>query len=338
MKERNASIDIFRLICAVMVVSIHTGPLAEFGHNWQYVAAQVLPRIGVPFFFCTCGYYYIGSLLKGKYKFWQTMKRLLLTYGLWSILYYIPDVKNVLNGNASISGFLINCLRQFVIYGSREHFWFFPAVFFSIILTTIFAQIGKLPWLAGTSIVAYILGLLGCSYYGIGNEIPLITSLINFSKYDLIRRIVLMGFPFFMMGYFLQRVDLSKITNRMIGILEGVFAVGFLLEIVLVNKLQIQVNIYITVFLYLLLFNTMLFLLKNPYGQYGKTAGVARDMANFMYYSHPMFMLGINKVMSFLAGRSATGTEMFLLAVVSTGSIGYLLHKADNKYLNKLFK
>ena len=124
----------------------------------------------------------------------------------------------------------------------------------------------------------------------------------------------------------------------MIGILEGVFAVGFLLVIVLVNKLQIQVNIYITVFLYLLLFNTMLFLLKNPYGQYGKTAGVARDMANFMYYSHPMFMLGINKVMSFLAGRSATGTEMFLLAVVSTGSIGYLLHKADNKYLNKLFK
>lgn len=37
MRERNASIDIFRIICALMVVSIHTGPLSEFGHNWWYV-------------------------------------------------------------------------------------------------------------------------------------------------------------------------------------------------------------------------------------------------------------------------------------------------------------
>ena len=338
MKERNASIDIFRLICAIMVVSIHTGPLVEFGDNWHYVAAQVLPRIGVPFFFCTCGYYYIGSLLKGQYKFWQTMKRLLITYGLWSIIYYMPDVKNVLNGSASLSGFFINCLRQFVIYGSREHFWFFPAIFFSITAATLFAKIGKLSWLAGASVVAYILGLLGCSYYGIGNQIPFITLLINSSRYDLIRRIVLMGFPFFMVGYFLQKVNLSRISNRGIGILEGIFTAGFLLEIILVNKLQIQVNIYITVFLYLLLFNTMLLLLKNPCGQYGKIASVTRDMANFMYYSHPLFMLGINKMMSYLIGRNATGTEMFLLTVVSTGSIGYLLHKADNKYLNKLFK
>ena len=214
MKERNASIDIFRLICALMVVSIHTAPLSELGENWRYLTVQILPRIGVPFFFCTMGYYYIGFLLKGKCKFWQTMKRLLIIYGLWSIIYYIPDIKQVLNGNVSLVGFLINCVRQFVIHGSREHFWFFPAVFFSIILSTLFAKIGKLSWLARISIVAYILGLLGCSYYGIGNQIPVISVFVNSSQYDLIRRIVLMGFPFFMMGYFLQKVELKKVTNK----------------------------------------------------------------------------------------------------------------------------
>lgn len=338
MKERNASIDIFRIICAIMVVSIHTGPLSELGYNWWYLTVQVIPRIGVPFFFCTMGYYYIGSLLKGKYRFWETMKRLLVTYGIWSIIYYMSDIKQVLNGSVSLGGFLINCFRQFLIYGSREHFWFFPAAFFSIIVATVFMKMGKLHWLAGLSVVAYVLGLLGCSYYGIGNQIPVISAFINFSQYDLIRRIVLMGMPFFMMGYFLQQVNLDKIKNEICIVLEVIYLVGFLAEIVFVNRAQIQVNVYLTMFLYLLLFNTMLLLLKNPYEQYGESASITRDLSNFMYYSHPLFMIWINAIMTFLVGRNATGTELFLLAVISTGSIGYLLHRVNNKCLNKLFK
>lgn len=338
MKERNASIDIFRIICAIMVVSIHTGPLAEWGHNWWYLTVQVIPRIGVPFFFCTCGYFYVGSLLTGNYKFWKTMKRLLITYGIWSVIYYIQDVKYVLDGSASLGGFLVNCLRQFLLYGSREHFWFFPAVIFSVIASTIFAKIGKLHWLAGCSVIAYILGLLGCSYYGIGDQIPIISVFINSSQYDLIRRIVLMGMPFFMMGYFLQKLDLNRIKNKICIVLEGVYLIGFLVEIAFVNKMQIQVNVYLTIFLYLLLFNTMLLLLKNPCGQYGKMASITRDLSNFMYYSHPLFMIWINMIMSFLIGRNATETELFLLTLISTGSIGYLLHCMDNKYLNRLFK
>lgn len=321
-----------------MVVSVHTGPLSELGHNWWYFTVQILPRIGVPFFFCIIGYYYIGSLLGGQCRFGKTMKRLLITYGLWSIIYYIPDTKSVLNGSVSLGGFFTNCLRHFLIYGSREHFWFFPAVFFSIIVVTLFAKIGRLHWLGSLSMIAYALGLLGCSYYEIGNQIPLVSWFINFSQYDLIRRIVLMGFPFFMMGYFLQRMDLGKIENRTCIILEGLFLIGFLAEIFFVNKIQVQKNVYITIFLYLLLFNTILLLLKNPCGRYGKIANVTRDLSNFMYYSHPLFMIWITSVMNYSVGRDATGTELFLLTVVITGSIGYLLHKMDNQYFNLLYK
>lgn len=338
MKERNASIDIFRIIGALVVISAHTSPLSELGHNWWYFSVQILPRIGVPFFFCILGYYYIGSLLNEEAKFWKTMKRLLCTYGIWSVIYYMPDVKQVLNDRGAWGGFLINCIRHFLIYGSREHFWFFPAVFFSIIMATLFAKVGKLFWLANLSLVAYILGLMGCSYYGIGERIPIIAALINFSQYDLIRRIVLMGMPFFMMGYFLQRVDLYKIKIKTCVILEGIFLIGFLAEILFVNQMQIQKNVYITVFLYVLLFNTVLFLLKNPCGQCGKIASIIRDLSNFMYYSHPLFMIWINRIMNYCIGRNATGTELFLLTVISTGSVGYLLHRMDNKYLNVLYK
>ena len=338
MKERNASIDMFRFICALMVVSIHTAPLSELGQPWGYIMVQILPRIGVPFFFCTMGYYYIGSLLKKQDKFLQTMKRLLITYGLWSIIYYIPDGKQVLDGSVSLRGFLVNCLRQFLVYGSREHFWFFPAVFFAVIVSTLFAKAGKLSWLAWMSIAAYVLGLLGCSYYGIGNQIPLIASFINSSQYDLIRRIVLMGFPFFMLGYFLQKTDLKKTENKKCMILHGIFQAAFLMEIIVVNKVQIQKNVYITVVLYPLLFYTMLLLLKNPCEKYRKAAVVTRDLANFIYYSHPWFIMGIRFWMNYCAGRNVRETELFLMTIVSAGSIGYLLHKVNNKYLNKLFK
>lgn len=338
MKGRNASIDIFRIICALMVVAIHTGPLLELGYNWWYFAVQIMPRIAVPFFFCVFGYYYIGSLLKGDFKLGKTMKRLLFTYGLWSIIYYSMDLKNIINGSVSLSGFLANCLRQFLIYGSREHFWFFPALFFSIITATIFAKFGKLSYLAGISIIVYILGLLGCSYYGIGNSLPLITVFVNYSQYDLIRRIVLMALPFFMMGYYLQKINLEKIKNKTCIVKEVIYAAGFLAEIIMVNRMEIQKNIYLTIFLYLLLFNTMVLLLKNPCEQYGKAASVTRDLSNFMYYSHPLFMIWINLGFSCLIGRNATGTELFILTVILSGGIGYVLHKMNHKYLNKLFK
>ena len=338
MKERNSSVDIFRIIAALMVVSIHTGPLSEFGYNWWYTTAQILPRLGVPFFFCTMGYYYIGALLKGQYKCWNTMKRLLITYGLWSMIYYLQDIGQVIEGSISVSAFIVNCFKQFILYGSREHFWFFPAVFFSIVTATVFAQVKRLAWLAGGSLIAYMLGLLGCSYYGVGNRIPLVSYFINLPQYDWIRRMVLMGLPFFMMGYYLQRVELQKIRTRIYIILEIIFSIVFLTEIILVNKLQVQVNVYITIALYPLLFNTMLLLLKNSGTQYRRIAAITRDISNFMYYAHPLVILWVSDFFVKIVERNASGTELFLPTVGITILAGYLLHKLDNKYLNYLYK
>ena len=64
--QRNCSIDFFRLVCAVMVVSIHTHPLSGINDSLTFFINNVFPRIAVPFFFCTSGYYYIRALKAGK--------------------------------------------------------------------------------------------------------------------------------------------------------------------------------------------------------------------------------------------------------------------------------
>lgn len=78
-EERNSSIDIFRYICAIMVIAIHTHPFMEISEKCGYVFTQITPRIAVPFF-AAAGYFYIQKLEKNEKPFWMYIKRLLITY------------------------------------------------------------------------------------------------------------------------------------------------------------------------------------------------------------------------------------------------------------------
>lgn len=79
-KQRNCSIDIFRYVCAVLVVAIHTQPFSDLHTGLGFVFTQILPRIAVPFFFLVAGYFYTGKLESGKPCFLPYVKRLFITY------------------------------------------------------------------------------------------------------------------------------------------------------------------------------------------------------------------------------------------------------------------
>ena len=170
MAKRNGSIDIFRYICAVMVVAIHTSPFYDINAHIGYVAAEVLTRIAVPFFFLTSGYFYIKKLHKDKSAFKDYLFRTLKTYTVWSGLYYLVDF--LVWGHNNLKGFLAHCIYTFTVTGSHYHFWFFPALIVSICLVTLVYRIGLQRFLLPTSIVLYIIGCLGCSYSAVGHLVP----------------------------------------------------------------------------------------------------------------------------------------------------------------------
>ena len=66
MTKRNCSIDIFRYICAIMVVAIHSSPFTDINKDLGYIFTEIVPQIAVPFFFITSGYFYIKGLEKGS--------------------------------------------------------------------------------------------------------------------------------------------------------------------------------------------------------------------------------------------------------------------------------
>ena len=324
MAERNRSIDIFRYIGAIMVVAIHTSPFKDIDDRLGYIFTQIVPRIAVPFFFIVAGYFYINGLCTKKEVFLPYVKRLLKTYTLWSLVYFAIDFLRW--GHQNIKGFIANCLYSFLIIGSHYHFWFFPALFFSICITTIIYKFRLQKLLLPVSIILYAIGCLGCSYYSLGMRIPVLLKLFSSQSFTLIRRILLMAFPFFAAGSLVGIIEnfakKHKISNSIFAIaLLGAFGC-WLLEIYFVIHYHLQNNIIITFGLYILTVMVMVFLLKFPMPQARVISQQCRFLADFTYYAHPLVIILLTYVANMIGYIPMSETLMFILTVASTWAVG----------------
>ena len=241
---RNCSIDIFRYICAIMVVAIHTHPFTEVSANVEFVFSQVFSRIGVPFFFAVAGYFYTQKLDKNQKPFFPYIKRILITYFIWSCIYYFIDF--IQGGYKNIIAFFENSAYMFFVTGSHYHFWFFPALIFAVCFTTFLYKIKCQRLLIPLSIVLYCIGVLGCSYFKIGIRIPVLGVLFTSENFELIRRIFLMGFPLFISGYIVYKVQEKverKVSDKNLFFLFSATVLIWLLEIFVVVLAQIADNL-----------------------------------------------------------------------------------------------
>lgn len=336
---RNCSIDLFRYVCAVMVVAIHTNPVSDINGKLGYLCTQILPRIGVPFFFAVAGFFYIQKLEKGKGKgvFIPFISKLLWVYLIWSLLY--AGIDYLQYRPADITAFVKDCIRRVLTTGISEHFWFFPALIISVCITTLCFRLGFGRLLYVVSLLLYGVGCLGCSYHGLGTKLPFLANLYAHPQFLQIRRILMMGLPFFLAGYLVYRIKdrvLSPAREKWILPCWVGSVILWLGEIALVRVLKWEVNIYITFGLYLLLITTLLLLLKNPLPQYRTAADSCRMLANFTYYAHPAVIMALALFYNRFLGLSLTETPKFLLTVGITLVGGLICRRLDNKWINRI--
>lgn len=321
-KQRTNSIDLFRYVCAVMVVIIHSAFYGTWGEA-GFLLGTILPRIAVPFFFAISGHFYIKKLEAGDFRpFWPQIKHLLTVYAIWSAIYLLFDFnRQVLCGNISAFAFFKDFTISFLIYGSQGHFWFFPAIVIATCMVTLFYKFKLSRLMLPFSLVLYVIGCLGCAYYEIGIKIPILGALFQSSHFEAIRRIFLMGFPFFCAG----AIRLEKLNTKRIHLLFLLSCVIFVAEIYLVTYLELSANVILTFGLYFLLVITLALLFRHPLPQYTKTASVARTIANFTYYSHPLFQYYIPKIGASL-GFEVSALSLFFATIAITLGLGALCH------------
>ena len=153
MKEKQASLDHFRVAAALLVAAIHTSPLASFWAEGDFWLTRVLARLAVPFFFMVSGYFLAKSQWKSLPSF---LKKTALLYGI-SILLYLP--LNLYANNVAPGEWV----RAVFLDGTFYHLWYFPAVLLGALVAFGLSRLrlrASLP-LAG---LLYLVGLGGDSY------------------------------------------------------------------------------------------------------------------------------------------------------------------------------
>ncbi len=169
MNKSYAGIDFFRLIAAVLVITIHTSPLASFTQTGDFMLTRILARVAVPFFFMTSGFFLISRYSRNNDKLKKFIKKTAVIY-IISILIYIPV--NIYNGYFELDNFIPRFLQDLLFDGTMYHLWYLPASALGAWIAWHLVKRLDYPKAMIAAAVLYLIGLLGDSYYGIAEKIP----------------------------------------------------------------------------------------------------------------------------------------------------------------------
>ncbi len=162
-KKSFAALDAFRLIAALLVVAIHTSPLASLSPDADFLLSRVAGRLAVPFFFMVTGCFLLND--GGVRRFLGRTARL---YAL-SIALYLP--LNFYAGGMSA----IEWLRGLLIEGTFYHLWYLPAVLLAVPAAFFLRKLR--PWLGFALAGAlYLIGLGGDSWHGVVCRAPAVAA------------------------------------------------------------------------------------------------------------------------------------------------------------------
>lgn len=325
-KNRNCSIDMFRMVCACLVLLIHIPLFFDIDSNLSYFVSHILTRCAVPYFFCISGYFYTRKLIQGRNCFIHTFIGILRIYTIWTIIYYLYDIIMLWKKGESFIIWGKDAIVNYLFLGSSGHFWFFTALLFCIALVSLLHHFGGLKILAFFSLVFYIYGVFYWTYEKTGYLM-----LSRFAK-----RLFFVALPFYMLGYYLNlfKEKTDKLTDKKIYGFNLVFIASYFIEIVWILSRGFDKSIVITFGLYPMIAALIIFFERKPFTSKVYIANYMRAVANFIYYSH-ILLRNLVRVFCFKVFNWEIELFPLFFIVLAIGSIsGIFIAKLNNKYIN----
>jgi serine/alanine racemase len=164
MNKNYPMVDIFKFIAALMVMVIHFRPFSDINPSLDFISAQIVARLAVPFFLICAGYFMAHKDMR------KSALKLLKLYGIWSLV-YLPIVLIGATYNQTTWGTdLLLIVRDIFFQGTTLHLWYLPAVVFAIVLIGWLRRFMDLRTILIMSFCLYGLGLFTDGYYGLLNR------------------------------------------------------------------------------------------------------------------------------------------------------------------------
>lgn len=326
--RKYGGLDWFRMISAVLVITIHTSPLLCFGELPDFLLTRMIARVAVPFFLMVSGFFLLPELSGGD----GSLKRLYRQMGHLAKLYLIAIVLYLplmIYSGYFREGFSIgNLLQDILINGTFYHLWYLPAAITGLAIVGLLLRYWKDRIAFIISLVLYLFGLLGDSYYGIVTMVPWLQKLYDgiFSISEYTRNGLFFVPLFLMLGYYLGRQEAqgNRFTQKQAAIGLVISGILFFGEGTGLYFLQWQRHDS----MYILLPVVMIFLFSLMLSWEVKGGKRLNRIAMLVYIIHPAMIVAIR-----LVGKLTKTTKLladqslvhFILVTICSFVAAYLL-------------
>lgn len=290
--RRFPALDQFRMAAAVLVVMIHTGPLASLAPAADFWLTRVLARVAVPFFLMGSGYFLAARGWRDLCRFWRHTA---LVY-LAAVALYLP--LNLYNGED-----IAHWLRGLVWEGTAYHLWYFPALLWGVLLARALARLG-MPAALSVAGVLYLAGLGGDSYWGLLTRLPAAARWYTalFAVTDYTRNGLFYAPLFLLLGAALAGQPAPRsVRGSALGLAAGLLAMT--VEAFWLRGLAVQRHDS----MYLFLPVSMVFLFRLLLACNAGRDRAARDLSLLVYLLHPGCIVAVRGL------ARLTGTRAWLV-------------------------
>lgn len=319
----NGTIDIAKIIMAILVVGIHTEP---FGFNiWLDRIFGIATRFCVPFFFVASSYFFF----KGSKKIVSYTKRISILYLVWSLIYLPLNIP--LLAEMSIGEVLLLLFW----HGNNHSLWYLLASIIGLFITYGLIKLFK-GNIKATLILSVFILLIGCA---ISTYEPLTGKILPHAKTiaDNIgyRNGLFYAFPYMALGALIA----SNSQESKNSISPYKMLLGLTLSVILLAIesliLIVYFNAHSTILWMAMLpasYFLFMFLLSIKISIHKNIALFFRKMSTLIYVSHTLFIVAFNKLNTykyFLA--------VFLCAFLLSYSIVFLSEKKYFTWMKYLY-
>lgn len=215
-KKELICIDLFKLICALLVVTIHIPMFNDINSELSFWTNQILARIAVPFFFISSGYF-VANKITDFSKILTYCKRILILYIIYTALYLPQIIYGWIKSDRNIIINIVAFIRNAFLIGSYTQLWFFVGILVATII--LYLSIGKFKFsdkkLILVSSTLYAIGVLGDAYKNLLLDIPILGNIMTwyYRVFETTRNGLFFGFLFLSIGYLIHKHQ-KQIKNK----------------------------------------------------------------------------------------------------------------------------
>ncbi len=218
MYNRNLTLDIFKIVLALMVIGIHSNFLSELTTEGYYLITAGIFRIAVPIFFIINGYYFITITATDQLLQWS--KRVAILYLFWTLFYAYFWMKPL---TLNFIGMMTVVETLIVGY---HHLWYLVGMLGAGLMTYVFRERTRTG--AQLALLCFVLGVI-VQYIG---NYHLMSSTFADELFNIgftHRNFLLLGFPFFYIGFLIRKHQLFAKTPTSTLLIAALIGIGLLL-------------------------------------------------------------------------------------------------------------